>query len=343
MLYALLGYFLSSMLNNQNLLQVKKTLEDHSSWFLKYRLLLLFGWLAVGSFLIPQFVNEYVTFVLISLVINTILCMSLNLVNGYMGEFSLGHAAFMALGAYSSTMLTLYITPSLPPLLLFPLAIVIGGLSAAIMSLPIALLSIKTRGDYLAVITLAFLMIVKSALENISSLGGTHGLLGIRGLTTLPWAYGCFLFTFWSLRNLLASKWGRSIRAIRDDEVAAEAIGISTRSLRIMTFVISSFFAGVAGVLFAHQIQFINPNSFNILKSTNILVMVYLGGVASLSGSCLGAGLFTLLYQLLQPLGIWRSVMMPLLLVLLMIFRPSGMMGFREWSWFSLTPAQNKE
>jgi branched-chain amino acid transport system permease protein len=138
------------------------------------------------------------------------------------------------------------------------------------------------------------------------------------------------------MRHFIHSKWGRSIIAIREDEIAAEAMGVSTRAAKMMTFVISSFFAGVAGALFAHQIQFINPSSFDILRSTNILVMVYLGGVASLSGSLVGAGVFTILYQILQPLGVWRMVTMPLLLVLLMIFRPRGIMGYQEWSCFKI-------
>ncbi|MFZ4115296.1 MAG: branched-chain amino acid ABC transporter permease [Chthoniobacterales bacterium] len=317
--------------------EYKRQLTLPSNSLVLHILLILGGAL---SFIIPHFFNGYVTFVLITLAINAILCVSLNLVNGYMGEFSVGHAAFMALGAYSSAIITVKIVPTLPPLLLFPLAIITGGCVAALVGIPLALLSFKTRGDYLAVITLALLMIVKSGLENIPYVGGPRGFLGIPQLTTLPWAYFWAVVTFWILRNFIYSKWGRSIIAVREDEIAAEAMGVSTRSAKMMVFVISSFFAGVAGALFAQQIQFINPSSFDILKSTNILVMVYLGGVASLSGSLVGAGVFTLLYQLLQPLGVWRMVIMPLLLVLLMIFRPRGIMGLQEWPW--LRPSSQK-
>lgn len=301
---------------------------------LQSSLLLLGG---IASFLIPHVLNNYLTFILITLAINAILCLSLNLVNGYMGEFSVGHAAFMALGAYASAIITVKILPTLPSFFLFPLAVIIGGAVAALVGIPLALLSFKTRGDYLAIITLAFLMIVKSGLENISYVGGPRGFLGIPALTTLPWAYFWAVLTFWILRNFIYSKWGRSIIAIREDEIAAEAMGVSTRSAKMMAFIISSFFAGVAGALFAQQIQFINPSSFDILKSTNILVMVYLGGIGSISGSLVGAGIFTILYQLLQPFGVWRMVIMPLLLVLLMIFRPRGIMGFQEWAWFKPT------
>lgn len=287
----------------------------------------------VLSFFFPFFLNDYVIFTIVTLIINVILCLSLNLVNGYMGEFSVGHAALMGLGAYSSAIISVKIAPMLLPLFLFPTAVLIGGSVAALAGIPLAFLSFKTRGDYLAIITLAFLMIVKSGLENISYIGGPRGFLGIPHLTTLPWAYCWGALCLLILRNFIYSKWGRSIMAIREDEIAAEAMGVSTRTAKMMTFVISSFFAGVAGALFAHQLQFINPSSFDILKSTDILVMVYLGGVASLSGSLMGAGIFTILNQLLQPLGVWRMVVMPLLLVLLMLFRPRGMMGFHEWSW----------
>lgn len=308
--------------------------DHHSSFATRYFILLL---TLAAAFVLPHCLNDYLIFILTTLLINGILALSLNLVNGYMGEFSVGHAAFMALGAYSSAIVTVRLLPSLPPCLLFPFAVLIGGFISSLVGVPLAFLSFKTRGDYLAIITLAFLMIVKSGLENISYVGGPRGFLGIPRLTTLPWAFLFFLLSFGLIRNLVYSKFGRSIEAIREDEIAAEAMGVSTRRAKMIAFIVSSFFAGVAGALFAHQIQFINPSSFDILKSTDILVMVYLGGVASISGSFLGASAFTILSQLLQPLGVWRMVIMPLLLVLLMLFRPRGIMGYKEWSWLKPT------
>ncbi len=307
---------------------------------IRFLIFLLLG--GVLSFLLPHFLNDYLIFIAVTFIINAILCLSLNLVNGYMGEFSVGHAAFMALGAYGSAIVTVNFFPNLPALFLFPLAVCAGGIAASLAGIPLAFLSFKTRGDYLAIITLAFLMIVKSGLENIPYLGGPRGLLGIPHLTNLPWAFFWGVLCFISLRNFIYSKWGRSIMAIREDEIAAQAMGVSTRSAKMMTFIISCFFAGVAGALFAQQLQFINPSSFDILKSTDILVMVYLGGVASISGSLVGAGVFTILNQLLQPLGVWRMVVMPLLLVLLMIFRPQGIMGFGEWSWLKPKEKQKR-
>lgn len=215
----------------------------------------------------------------------------------------------------------------------FALALLAGGAASAGVGFLLALLSFKTRGDYLAIVTLAFLMIVKSGLENIGYVGGPRGVLGIPRLTTLPVVFVAVVATIWVLRNLLCSKFGRAIVAVREDEIAAVAMGVRTREAKILAFATSAFFGGVAGGLFAHQIQFINPATFDIVKSTEILLMVYLGGVASLSGSVLGATIFTALSLLLLPLGPWRLVVLPLLLVLLMLFRPRGIMGMRELPW----------
>ncbi|MCU0792886.1 MAG: branched-chain amino acid ABC transporter permease [Opitutaceae bacterium] len=283
-------------------------------------------------------VNGYAEFVLTTIGINIILCASLNLVNGYMGEFSVGHAGFMALGAYASAVCTVQLgfagmVPGAPAAG-FVAAMLAGGAVAAMVGFLLALLSFKTRGDYLAIITLAFLMIVKSALENIEQVGGPRGMLGIARLSSPPVVFVAAVVTIWALRNLVYSKFGRAISAIREDEIAATAMGVRTREAKVLAFVISAFFGGVGGALFAHQIQFINPATFDIVRSTEILLMVYLGGVGSLTGSVLGATVFTVLSQLLMPLGPWRLVILPLLLVLLMLFRPRGILGMREPGWF---------
>ena len=285
---------------------------------------------AVGCELFP-ILNDYSKVVLITVGINIILCASLNLVNGYMGEFSVGHAGFMALGAYASALMTIKWLP--PSVLELPLAILFGGSIAAAIGFLLALLSFKTRGDYLAIITLAFLMIVKSAIENISYVGGPRGMTP-PVLTNLPWTFVWVVATLWIIRNLVYSKFGRAITAIREDEIAANAMGVRVREAKILAFVISSFFGGVAGALYAQVNFFIDPKSFDIVKTTEILVMVYLGGIASLGGSIVGAVIFTVLLQVLQPLGTWRMVILPLILVLLMLFRPRGIMGMREFPWF---------
>ena len=298
-------------------------------WALPSLIALGFAFTIACEFL--PILNDYSKVVLITVGINIILCVSLNLVNGYMGEFSVGHAGFMALGAYASALMT---TKWLPASFFeFPLAVVFGGMVAAVIGFFLALLSFKTRGDYLAIITLAFLMIVKSAVENIDYVGGPRGMTP-PVLTNLPWTFFWVVVTLWVIRNLIYSKFGRAITAIREDEIAANAMGVRVREAKILAFAISSFFGGVAGALYAQVNFFIDPKSFDIVKSTEILVMVYLGGIASLGGSILGAVIFTVLSQVLQPLGTWRMVILPLILVLLMLFRPRGIMGMKELPWF---------
>lgn len=293
---------------------------------------------------IPHYgwLNPYIQLALMYLGINIILAASLNLVNGYMGEFSVGHAGFMAVGAYVSSCLTVAVFPvTWPAAALFPVALTVGGLAAAVTALIVAIPSFRVRGDYLAIVTLAFCMIVKSALENIEGMGGPRGFMGMERLTTLPWVYAWVILSLWMLRNLVYSKYGRGMAAIRDDEIAADLCGINTRRVKIVAFVVSAFWAGIAGGLFAHLLQFINPRMFDLLKSTEILIMVYLGGMASLGGSVLGAAIYTILMETLRPLGVWRMALMPLLLVLLMIFRPRGIMGLREFRW--LIPRRDRD
>jgi len=299
--------------------------------------------LLVLSYTLPAsgLLNPYVVQILMYVGINMILTLSLNLVNGYMGEFSVGHAGFMAIGAYVSAIMSVWYLPRDLGPWLFPLVLIIGGLAAAVAGLVVAFPSFRTRGDYLAIVTLAFNMIVKSILENLEVVGGPRGFKDISLLTNLPWVVFWVLLTLYLLRNLVYSNFGRGITAIREDEVAANLTSVDTRRLKVYAFCISAFFAGVAGGLFAHLLQFINPRSFSILKSTDMLVMVYLGGMGSLTGSLLGATLFTLVLEFLRPLGLWRWVLGPLLLVLLMIFRPRGIMGFKDPGW--LKPAEEED
>jgi branched-chain amino acid transport system permease protein len=295
--------------------------------------------LAVGfllSFAIPQFglLDLYVQLIIMYVGINIILTTSLNLINGYMGEFSVGHAGFMAVGAYVASILTVSVFPSNLAAWLFPVAIVLGGVAAGLVGLVVAFPSFKTRGDYLAIVTLAFLMIVKSVIENIDAVGGPRGFLGMEKLTTLPWVFFWTVLSVWVIRNLVYSNFGRGVFSIREDEIASDLMSVNTQQVKVIAFVTSSFFAGVAGGLFAHVLQFINPRVFDIIKSTDILIMVYLGGIGSLAGSILGGTIYTVLLEVLRPLGVWRMVLMPLVLVLLMIYRPRGIMGLREFRWF---------
>ncbi len=301
-----------------------------------------FCWRSVSvlAFAIPEYnlLNIYVQLILMYVGINIILAVSLNLVNGYMGEFSLAHAGFMAVGAYTAALLTMKVLPSGRLIrCLFPCAVLAGGLAAALLGLIVAVPSFKVRGDYLAIITLAFLMIVKSVIENIDFIGGPRGIPGIMRLTTLPWVFFWTVASVWMIRNFVYSKYGRGVLSIREDEIASDLMSVNTRRVKFLAFMLSSFCAGIAGALFAHLLQFISPRVFDIIKSTDILIMVYLGGIASIGGSILGATLYTVLLEMLRPstmaallswlpslvfdplnehfishLGVWRMVIMPL-------------------------------
>lgn len=342
---------------------MKRAPIDDRGWLAAQRWLLP-ALIAAGfalAFAIPEYnlLNKYVQLVMMYVGINIILAVSLNLVNGYMGEFSLAHAGFMAVGAYTAALMSMKVLPVASYPLLFPLTILAGGAVAAVFGLIVAVPSFKTRGDYLALITLAFLMIVKSLIENIDAIGGPRGIPGIRKLTTLPWVFFWVVVTVWVIRNFVYSKYGRGILSVREDEIASELMSVDTRRVKFLAFTVSSFFAGIAGGLFAHLLQFISPRVFDIIKTTDILIMVYLGGIASIAGSILGATLYTVLLELLRPstmaallgwlpavmfdplneyfirhLGVWRMVIMPLALVLVMIFAPRGIMGLRELRWF---------
>ena len=317
---------------------------------------------------IPQFnlFNNYVQMLLMYVGINIILATSLNLVNGYMGEFSLAHAGFMAVGAYTSTLLTMHVLPPDAHAAMFPLAVLAAGAVTSLMGLLVAIPSFKVRGDYLAIITLAFLMIVKSALENIDAIGGPRGIPGIPRLTSVPWVFAWTVALVWLIRNFVYSRYGRGVLAIREDEIASELMSVDTRRVKILAFMLSAFCAGVAGALFAHLLQFISPRVFDIVKTTEVLIMVYLGGIASIGGSILGATVYTLLLEVLRPstvasllswlpaglfdplnkyvishLGVLRMIIMPLLLVLVMLYWPRGIMGKREFRGF--IPRRDRE
>lgn len=296
--------------------------------------------------------NDYVQFVMTLVGINIILVTSLNLINGYMGEFSVGHAAFMGVGAYATSLLTVWLVaddnvfgehlvPEAASLVVFPVALVLGGVAAAIFSLLVAIPSFRTRGDYLAVITLAVNFIFKSVIENLNSIGGPRGFLGMGSVVNtmedvadLPWL---LIWTFIAavtgvalIHNLVHSTLGKGIVGIRDDEIAASVMGVNTRKMKVTAFMLGCGLAGVAGGLHAHLLGYINPQSYFILQSTLVLVMVYLGGMGSLSGSVISAIGFTLLLEWTREYGLMRWMVIPLVLILLMRFRPTGLMGDRE-------------
>jgi len=289
--------------------------------------------------------NPYYYDILVGIGINIILAVGLNLVNGYTGQFSLGHAGFMAVGAYASSWLTLtwgYTlgTGGIGTTTLFVLALIAGGLGAALAGLAVGVPSLRLKGDYLAIVTLGFNEIIKGIIQNCEPLGAQRGLGGMVQHTTIFWAFAFASVTVFVVLNLVESTYGRGFLAVRDDEIAAEAMGINTTKYKVLAFVIGAFFAGIAGGLYAHFKQFIHPEGFNFLRSVDIVVMVILGGMGSTVGVCFAAVILTILPELLRyvshlsTLPEWlrhiaenRMILYSLLLILLMLTRPQGLFG----------------
>ena len=300
-----------------------------------------------------EIINNYFQTIIVTICINIIMSASLNIVNGYMGEFSCGHGGFMATGAYVSSVVTLVLFKNgnaitghalLPEgwaLLGFPIAVIIGGLASMLVSLIVAIPSFKTRDDYLAIITVAANFIVTTAINNIPAVGASRGLMGMKSVMNgmadvidIPWilVWGLIfaITAVVAIHFLMNSTLGKGISAVKYDEISAEIMSVDTNRMKLIAFTFSSFLAGIAGGLFAHLLGFINPSSFGIMKSTESLVMVYLGGMGSLSGSVISAVVFTFLLELLRPAQILKWVIIPLILILIMEFHPEGIMGSRE-------------
>jgi len=286
-------------------------------------------------------INAYRMLFLSFIMISIILTLSLNLVNGYMGEFSCSHPGFMALGAYGASILTVLLfvnddvfgAPLLPPALgpfLFPLALIGGGLLAAVGALVVAIPSFRTRGDYLAIISLAFMFIVKSLIENLEIFGGPRGFMNQPKWANLPTMFVWMAICLWMIYNFTRSTIGKAMCAVRDDEIAAGAMTVNTRRTKMVTFLFAAFWAGVAGGLFAHVIGYINPGTFGVYKLSEVLAMVYLGGLNSIVGSITGAVGLQLLMEVLRPLQLFKWIVIPILLIVLMIRRPTGLIAFTE-------------
>jgi branched-chain amino acid transport system permease protein len=285
--------------------------------------------------------------------IAVIVTLSLNVINGYMGEFSCSHPGFIALGAYTASVFTLsffvddkvFGAAFLPEFLgpfLFPIALILGGLVAAIGAIAIAIPSFRTRGDYLAIISLAFMFIIKSIIENLEFVRGPRGLSGQPNYVDLPTVFMWTVAAVWIINNFVRSTTGKALNAVRDDEMAADSMTVNTRRTKILAFLFAAFWAGVAGGLFAHVLRYVNPGTFGIQKLAEVLAMVYFGGLNSVYGSIVGAVSLSLLGEALRPLEIFKWIIIPLLLILVMIFRPTGLIAFKEFNVMNLIKPKEK-
>ena len=286
--------------------------------------------------------SDYRVLVVKLMLIAVMVTLSLNVINGYMGEFSCSHPGFMALGAYGASVFTVslfandkifgaaLLPTSIGPFF-FPLALFMGGVVAAIGAMIVAIPSFRTRGDYLAIISLAFMFIVKSLIENLEVVGGPRGLGSQPDWANLPTVFLTTVICIWIINNFVRSTLGKALNAVRDNEMAADAMTVNTRRTKFVAFLFAAFWAGVAGGLFAHVLRYVNPAMFGIQKLAEVLAMVYFGGLNSVYGAIVGATSISLLGEALRPLEIFKWIIIPLLLILVMIFRPTGLIAFKEF------------
>ena len=287
----------------------------------------------ISSF--SRHINPYYLDVIIGIGINVILAVSLNLINGYTGQFSLGHAGFMAVGAYTAAAVSMFWGPGILATLgganatttglLFFLALLAGGLLAAVAGLAVGVPSLRLKGDYLAIVTLGFGEIIRVIFRNMESVGGALGLTGIPPYTNFFWVFSVASVTIYVVVCMVHSTYGRGFIAVHDDEVAADAMGLNSTKYKIIAFVVGAFFAGMAGGIYGHFKLSIDPKGFDFIKSIEIVVMVILGGMGNTIGVILAAVLLTVLPEVLRPVAQYRMMLYSLLLIVLMLTRPQGL------------------
>lgn len=281
--------------------------------------------------------NRYNTTIITNLCINVILAVSLNLVTGILGQLVLGHAGFMLAGAYAAALFTKNI--GLPLSISLPIGLVLGGLLAAVFGVVIGIPALRLRGDYLAIITLGFGEIIRVVSINLKITNGAMGLGGIGSLQSRDNPAGMFIYAFIIAALLIflsftfgRSRHGRAVISIREDEIASESMGINTTYYKLFAFVLAAFFAGVAGGLAAHQTGMIDPSKYDFNRSVEILIMVVLGGMGSITGSVISASVLTLLPEMLRDFNQYRMLVYSVILILVMLFKPTGLMGRYEIS-----------
>ncbi|HGE71642.1 TPA: branched-chain amino acid ABC transporter permease [Candidatus Poribacteria bacterium] len=284
--------------------------------------------------------SSYIIQIIMFIGINIVMTVSLGMVNGFTGQFSIGHGGFMAVGAYTSIFFTTIIFQLLgmEPIgrtiggyAIFFLSVLIGGCLAGVAGLLIGLPTLHLKGDYLAIVTMAFGEVIRTIIRVSDPLGGPRGVSGVPAMTNFPIIFIWTVVSVWLMRNFLWSTYGRASRAIRDSEIAAEMIGINTTKQKMIVFTISAMFAGFSGGFYAHILQFVHPDSFTFMKSLEYLIYLYIGGANSISGAMTGAIIFTIVPELFREFQNWRMVLYSLILIIIMLFRPNGIMGEREF------------
>lgn len=290
-------------------------------------LILMIVFYAVVQLLITNgIINSFYEITLATICINIILAVSLNLVTGFTGQFSLGHAGFMSIGAYVGALIIMEMNSTSG----FLLGIVAGAVAAAIVGVLIGIPTLRLKGDYLAIATLGMAEIIRVVFLNMEITNGAAGLSGIPRYTNWTWLFVFTALAIVLINNFIRSSQGRACISIREDEIAAESMGVNTTKYKVMAFAIGAFFAGIAGALYSSYFYFIKPNIFGFMKSVDILVIVVFGGMGSITGSVIAAIVLAVVTTFLQSYSELRMIIYALLLVVIMLFRPQGLLGTKE-------------
>lgn len=284
----------------------------------------------ITTFISAGIITKYIAGILTLICINIVLAVSLNVTTGCLGQIALGHAGFMSVGAYTAAIFTK--SGVIPGVGGYVVALLLGGVFAAIIGIIIGIPALRLRGDYLAIITLAFGEIIRVIIEYIPITGGAQGLRSIPKFSNIYIVYWIMVISVFLMYTLMKSRHGRAILAIREDDIASEASGINNTFYRTLAFTVSAFFAGVAGAMFAHYIGILGAKAFDFNRSIEILAIVVLGGLGSFTGSIVSALLLTILPEALRQFADYRMLVYSIALIVMMIYRPSGLLGTSEFS-----------
>ena len=338
---------------------MKKVKKKEKDYFLLKIITILI--MVVFIFIAQRSFDAYVIRILNLCGIYVILGVSLNLINGFTGQFSLGHAGFMSIGAYASALLYMspelkevnyFITPIIWPLSViqipFIFSLIIAGLVSAGVGFLVGAPCLRLKGDYLAIVTFGFSEIIRVLFCNLQSI--TNGPLGLKGLpsyTNLWWTWGIAILTIWFIKNLINSSYGRALKSIREDEVAAEAMGVNLFYHKVLSFVVGAFFAGIGGALLGSLVMTIDPNTFSFFMTFQIIIIVIVGGLGSITGTVIVGTAFAILMEVLRsvesPMSFFglnipgipgmRMLIFSILLMIVILFFHQGLMGTKECSW----------
>ena len=321
-----------------------KTKRDILRAYLTNFIVLVLLFVLLAAVVTSGALSRYYTGVLMTIFINIILVTSLNLTTGFLGQIALGHAGFMAIGAYTAALFVKAMeeqagvvllngsSPTSAGILFFLVSLVLGGLVAAAFGFLVGVPALRLKGDYLAIITLGFGEIIRSIIENLEFTGGAQGLKQIPRTANILVVFVIMVLCVTVMITFVRSRHGRAITAIREDDIASEAAGIHNTRYKVMAFVVAAFFAGVAGGIYGQYLGVLGASSFNFNKSIDILVMVVLGGMGSITGSVLSAIGLTALPEVLRSFSDYRMLIYSVVLIIVMIFKPSGLLGHYEFS-----------